>query len=452
MSVIDGQLANAVTFNAAFGSKQADNTFAGKQTLNRTGSGAPIVDAQQAINDVIASDALKIPLSEKGAANGVVPLNASSQIDSIYLPSYVDDILEYANFASLPLTGEVGKIYVTTDNGNTFRWTGSVYAFLGQPIADTDDLTEGVANLYYTAQRVNDEVDSFATDNTSGSLVTLAVPTKGIIELINAGLVSIQGITAPANTKKFCLINKTGATITLKNESGTAANRIKTGTGADITIEDEQMFLFAYSSNSQRWFIAGGSGGAGASELVKEIPVGVVDGVNDLFTFSGKAIDSASVWVFVNGLYRLSGYNFTQGLTQSTIQFTTDIPELGQEVEVHYFKTLTTPAISNALVPNGSVGSPNVISAAGGVSSTSDQRQYQFVISSGGAVTVTANPQVSAGTVVGQELIIEGTSDTDYPVLSHGNGLNLNGSIDLKNRKKIFLLWNGVDWSEMARP
>jgi len=223
MSVIEGQLANAATFNAAFGSKQADNSFAGKQTRARAGSGATVVEAQQAINDVIASDALKIPLSEKGAALGVVPLNALSQIDSTYLPSYVDDILEFANFASLPLTGEVGKIYVTTDNGNTFRWTGSVYAFLGQPIADTDDLTEGSVNLYYTAQRVNDEVDSFATDNTSGSLVTLAVPTKGIIELINAGLVSIEGITAPANTKKFCLINKTGAQITLKNEAESIA-------------------------------------------------------------------------------------------------------------------------------------------------------------------------------------------------------------------------------------
>jgi len=445
MSVIDGQLANAATFNAAFGSKQADNTFTGKQTLARAGSGATVLDEQQAINDLIASDALKIPLSEKGAPLGVVPLNALSQIDSTYLPSYVDDILEFSNFPSLPLLGESGKIYVTTDNGNTYRWTGSVYAFLGQPIANSDDLNEGSVNLYFTPQRVNDEVDSFATDNTSGSLVTLAVPTKGIIELINAGLVSIEGITAPASTKKFCLINKTGASIILKNEAGTAANRIKTGTGADITIEDEQMFLFAYSSNSSRWFIAGGSGGSGSSELVKEEPTGVVDGVNDLFTFSGKAIDSASVWVFVDGVYRLSGYTFTQGLVQSTIQFTVDVPVIGQTVEIHYFKTLSTPAISNALVPSGSLASPNIITAAGGVSSTSDQRQYQFVISSGGAVVVTANPQVSAGTIVGQELIIEGTSDTDYITLNDGTGLSLNGSIDLKNRKKLFLVWNGAD-------
>ena len=32
----------------------------------------------------------------RGAANGVAPLNASSKIDATYLPSYVDDVLEYA--------------------------------------------------------------------------------------------------------------------------------------------------------------------------------------------------------------------------------------------------------------------------------------------------------------------------------------------------------------------
>lgn len=54
MSVVDGQLANAATFNSAFGSKQADNTYQGKQTLSRTGSGATVTDVQQAINTNIS--------------------------------------------------------------------------------------------------------------------------------------------------------------------------------------------------------------------------------------------------------------------------------------------------------------------------------------------------------------------------------------------------------------
>lgn len=95
-----------------------------------------------------ASDVSAIPTSEKGAASGVCPLNASSKIDSTYLPSYVDDVIEaYARSGATALsstwlsltsggaalTPESGKIYVLmADSGdyaaNTqFRWGGSAY-------------------------------------------------------------------------------------------------------------------------------------------------------------------------------------------------------------------------------------------------------------------------------------------------------------------------------------
>lgn len=88
-----------------------------------------------------------IPSSEKGAANGVVPLNASSKIDATYLPSYVDDVIEAypvgatelaADWLSLTsdgaaLTPEASKIYIlmadsTSYGTNTqFRWSGTGY-------------------------------------------------------------------------------------------------------------------------------------------------------------------------------------------------------------------------------------------------------------------------------------------------------------------------------------
>lgn len=71
-------------------------------------------------NTVLTSD-------QKGAANGLCPLDGDSKVAAIYLPSYVDDVLEYADFAALPVTGETSKIYVTLDNGKCFRWSGSAY-------------------------------------------------------------------------------------------------------------------------------------------------------------------------------------------------------------------------------------------------------------------------------------------------------------------------------------
>ena len=49
------------------------------------------------------------------------------KVPSYQLPSYVDDVIEVANYAALPVVGESGKIYVTIDNNHIFRWTGSTY-------------------------------------------------------------------------------------------------------------------------------------------------------------------------------------------------------------------------------------------------------------------------------------------------------------------------------------
>lgn len=37
-------------------------------------------------------------------------------------------VIQYANLAALPTFGETGKVYVTTNTGKFYRWTGSVYA------------------------------------------------------------------------------------------------------------------------------------------------------------------------------------------------------------------------------------------------------------------------------------------------------------------------------------
>ena len=76
-----------------------------------------------------------VPLTQKGAANGVCPLGSDSKVSSTYLPSYVDDIIEVANYAALPTTGETGKIYVTLDTNLTYRWSGTAYVEISQSLA-----------------------------------------------------------------------------------------------------------------------------------------------------------------------------------------------------------------------------------------------------------------------------------------------------------------------------
>ena len=66
-------------------------------------------------------------LAQKGVAEGVATLDSAGKVPANQLPSYVDDVLEYADLNGFPATGETGKIYVAIDTNKTYRWTGTVY-------------------------------------------------------------------------------------------------------------------------------------------------------------------------------------------------------------------------------------------------------------------------------------------------------------------------------------
>lgn len=76
-----------------------------------------------------------VTTSQMGAASGVATLDENGHVPSSQLPSYVDDVIEAANFAALPAEGESGKIYVTLDDNKTYRWGGSAYAEISASIA-----------------------------------------------------------------------------------------------------------------------------------------------------------------------------------------------------------------------------------------------------------------------------------------------------------------------------
>jgi len=80
----------------------------------------------------------RIAVSEKGAPLGVATLDADGLVPASQLPSYVDDVIEVANFAALPATGEASKIYITLDNNKTYRWGGSVYVEIPSGVGTAD--------------------------------------------------------------------------------------------------------------------------------------------------------------------------------------------------------------------------------------------------------------------------------------------------------------------------
>jgi hypothetical protein len=74
-------------------------------------------------------------IASKGAVNGLASLNESGKIPTTQLPAYVDDIIEVANYAALPVTGDSGVAYITIDTNYAYRWSGTVYVRINEGVA-----------------------------------------------------------------------------------------------------------------------------------------------------------------------------------------------------------------------------------------------------------------------------------------------------------------------------
>jgi hypothetical protein len=75
------------------------------------------------------------------------------KVPASQLPSYVDDVLEFASFAAFPAVGESGKIYIDTATNEQYRWSGSAYISIVASPGSSDEVAEGATNKYYTDAR-----------------------------------------------------------------------------------------------------------------------------------------------------------------------------------------------------------------------------------------------------------------------------------------------------------
>lgn len=200
-----------------------------------------------------------------------------------------------------------------------------------------------------------------------------------------------------------------------------------------------------------------GSGGSTSTTLYfQEIPTGTVDGSNATFSLSQTPVDPNSLilWTGLDTVpktaYSLSGATIT--ITDSDY-----IPQPGQTPYAYYLYLGSGGGGggggggTSGYAVFGSAASPLVVDASVGVTVSSDPRQLRFLESSGGAVTVFANPQIAAGSTIGQELVLCGGSDTNTLRINDGTGTSQNGSVVLTTNSRIYYFWNGTKWDEISR-
>lgn len=105
------------------------------------------------VHEVNQVNGLQAALDSKQPSGDYATLDGGGKIPAAQLPSYVDDVLEFANLAAFPAAGETGKIYVDLSTNKTFRWSGSAYVEISASPGSTDAVPEGSVNLYHTTAR-----------------------------------------------------------------------------------------------------------------------------------------------------------------------------------------------------------------------------------------------------------------------------------------------------------
>ena len=127
-----------------------------------------------------------IPATEKGANSGVATLGADGKVPASQLPSFVDDVIEVANFAALPAEGEGGKIYVTLDDNKTYRWGGTTYVeisaglALGETQGTAYEGSKGAANAAAIASHTGNTDIHVTTSDKSAWNAKYDKPSGGI--------------------------------------------------------------------------------------------------------------------------------------------------------------------------------------------------------------------------------------------------------------------------------
>lgn len=165
------------------------------------------------------------------------PTTEGGKIPARFLPSYVDDVEEYAGRASFPTAGESGKIYVDKATGNTYRWSGSAYvqisfAELAEAYVDAGHPgrnglmgAQDKAALAGKAEKSEMAVTPGEGAGADKTTIQLKQGTSAVV------LVSHQDVSGKAEKSEMSVADVAGSSVRKRVT-------LKTGTSVDVLVDD----------------------------------------------------------------------------------------------------------------------------------------------------------------------------------------------------------------------
>jgi hypothetical protein len=291
-------------------------------------------------------------------------------VPSSQLPSFVDDVQEYANYTALSAaTGESGKLYVTVDNRKLWRWSGSAYVEIAASPGSTDSVTEGSTNLYFTTKRAADAAPVQSVNGKTGAVTieaggiawstvptaTTTVTKAGALSYDDTFLyvandvnqwrrTSIDDWTTPTITISVQPSNQTAvsgaatfsvtATATQNAEllyqwqrqTGGTGSWVNIATGLSATLSLDSLSYAANNGDKYRVVITSGSGGTGGTAVNGWLPAVVVELTPTATLTSGEATLTVSASISI--ITQPQSVSLTNG-TSATFNVSATTPGTG---------------------------------------------------------------------------------------------------------------------------
>jgi hypothetical protein len=275
-----------------------NNSFTNKYGL-AVHQSSPVADRAISLNgsfiiDVAVGDTVELRVAEQNNASTLTYLTAYSldvtQIGTTALTGVSVNFLAGATAA--------GALDNTTF-GQTWNWSTATTttSTSGLLALSANNLTTGSLLLLDTHSASSSAAALSVWGTSAYKFGADYVPTAGFNNNVDLGNTSrvrvnstlttftgITGITAGVDGRGLTITNASSTqsfTIYNQHASSTAANRIITGTGADLVVAADATVNLAYDATSLRWRVVGGSGTSGstnASATLGDFPTGGVVG------------------------------------------------------------------------------------------------------------------------------------------------------------------------------
>jgi len=255
-----------------------------------------------------------IQSSEKGAVNGVATLNASGKLTSTQIPAIaiVDTFVVASEAAMIALSdAEKGDVAVRTDVSKTFILAGDDYAEVsdwqellsptdavasvngqtGTVSLDSDDISEGASNLYYTSTRFDNDLATKDTDDLDEGSTNLYFTETRVLGTDLDGLSEASDASVVAADTVLQAIGKLQAR-TKKNNLAATSNPA----ASNDETENYQVGSIWYNQTTNKLYIAESVGEDAAAWVLINEDGGVtsVNGESGAVTLDSDDIDEGS--------------------------------------------------------------------------------------------------------------------------------------------------------------